>query len=214
MGEFKNMLKARNSAKQSQKEYDTLGKAIKERGKKTVKVPHFSDKKTGQLMVDKKRLGRKIPRVLKVYKGRRNRLAGKVGGIAGKVMLAGAALYGGKKLIDDYDASNEKYAGYGSRVADSFSRLTNFRRRSNEVRVSAQKAGNMIKKELKKVKPDKAELGHLNAKKVKETITADRKKSMETAAKFAGPVVAIGSAAYLKKEYDRAHPTRMTHFIR
>ena len=211
MGEFKDVLKARRESERAKKDYDTLGKAIKDRGNKTVKVPYFSDRKTGELMVDKKNLSKKIRRVGKVYKSRRNRL---IGGVGGKALLLGAAAYGAKTLVDDYDKRTEKYASYPSRVAESFGRLVNLTRKSNEVKASSQKAVRGISEELKKIKPNKNKLGHLNAKKVKEARTAKEKRQLELTAKLTGPAVVIGSGVYLKKKYDDAHPSRMTHFIR
>ncbi len=211
MGEFNDVLKTRKRLKQSKNEVETLGKAIGERGRKTVKVPYFSDKDTGKLMIDRKNLSRKVRRMSKVYKNKRNLFAAKAGG---KALLAGAVAYGGKKLLDDYDSSNEKYAGYPARVKESFGRLVNLRRHSNEVKASAQKAGRMLKKELKKKKPDPGELGHLNAKKVKESITAKRKRRTEMAEAVAGPVLAVGGGVYLKKKYDETPDMRPSHFIR
>ena len=175
MGDFRKILKAKDKLKTSQKEYDTLGKAIEERGSKTIKTPYFSDKKTGELMIDKNKLGKRIPRIKKVYIARRNRM-GK--SLAGKALLAGAAYYGGKKLIEEYDSTHDKYAGYPGRVADSFSRLVNFTRKSNEVKASGQKAAKQIVTELKRAKPDTNKLGHLNAKKVKEAITAKNERQL------------------------------------
>ena len=211
MGEFKDVLKAKNRMKQTDKEVATLGKAIEERGNKTIfKAPYLSDRKTGKLMVEKKTLARKAKRIQKVYKGRRNKM---LRGVGGKALLAGGALYGGKILFDDYN-SREKYASYPSRAGESFARLFNWTRKSNEVKASSQKAAREITKELKKLKPNKNKLGHLNAKKVKEGRTADRKRRTEIAAAIAGPTTVVGSGVYLKKQYDESHPSRVSHFVR
>ena len=155
MGEFKDLLKTRRRVKDSEKELKTIGEAIEQRGRKTIKLPYLSDKKTGEMMVTEKRLSKKVPKMAKIYRGRRNRLIGKTGG---KALLAGAALYGGNKLIEHYDSSPEKYekrAGYPGRVADSLSRLVNFGRGSSEIKRSATKAAKGITREIKKTTPDK-----------------------------------------------------------
>lgn len=211
MGEFKDMLKARRKSERAKTDYDTLGKAIKDRGNRTFKAPYFSDRKTGELMIDKKNLSKRIRRLGKVYKGRRNRL---IGGVAGKTLLLGAAAYGAKTLVDDYDSRTEKYASYPGRVAESFGRLVNLARKSNEVKASSQKAVRGITKELKKPKPNKNKLGHLNAKKVKEARTAKEKRQLELTAKLTGPAVVVGSGLYLKKKYDDSHPARLTSYYR
>lgn len=210
MGEFKNVLKVRNKAKQTEKELENLNKAIRDRGERTLKVPHLSDKKTGEMMIDSKRLSRHASRLSNLYKRKRNIFVGKTGA---KAALAGTAIYGGKKLLDEYGSVNDKQAGYLKRVADSASRLFNFSRKSAEIKDSARKATKEITKELKRKKPDPAELGHLNAKKVKEGISAKNKKLAE-AASVAVPVTAVSSALYLKNKYDESHPSKLTSFHR
>ena len=211
MSRFKEVMTARKNAKDAEKEVGTLGKAINERGQRTVKVPYFSDKKTGKMMIEKKDLSRKVPRLKTIFKSKRNRFVGKTGG---KALLLAGAMYGGKTLIDDYERSNEKYAGYVSRVGDSASRLLKWTRRSNEVKSSSIKAGKQLKEELKRIKPDKNKLGHLNAKKVKEGITAKKKRNLEIAGILAGPATVVAGGVYLKKKYDESHPARMTNYYR
>lgn len=211
MGEFKDMLKARSRTESYKKEHNTINQAIEERGKKTIKIPNYSDKKTGGMMIERKNLSKRIRRVGKLYRGRRNKLVAKTGG---KALLLGGALYGGKVLLDSYDKSQEKYAGYVSRVADSLSRSANFGRGIGEMKLSVQKAGKLIKKELSKKKPSKGELGHLNARKVKDTIRQKKKKNMKRVGQVAGPLAAVGTGVYLKKEYDQSHPARLTSYYR
>ncbi len=211
MGEFKDLRKIKRKAKEADSDAKTLGKAIEERGRKTIKLPHLSDKETGRMMVSQGRLSRKSSRLSKIYKKKRNIFVGKTGA---KAVLAGAAAYGGKRLYDNYNNSIEKQAGYIKRLKDSLGRTLNFTRKSNEIKASSDKARRGIERELKKKKPDKGELGHLNAKKVKEGDSAKKKKNAERAAKVLGPAALVGSGVLIKKKYDEAEPARMTHMLR
>ncbi len=211
MGEFKNIRKLKTRSKEVAGDAEILGEEIKRRGSKTIKIPNASDKKTGDLILKQKRTARTADKLMGLYRRKRNAYMGRAGG---KLALVGAAMYGGKRLIDDHNDGTEKYAGYGRRVKDSLSRVFSSGRTSKEIRSSARKAERDLERTLRRKNPDTAELGHLNAKKVKETAAAKKAKNAEITAKVSAPVVAIGSAAYIKHKYDESEPHRMTHFVR
>ena len=211
MGEFKNIRNMRRNAKSAESEMKTLGKAIEERGNKTIKIPNISDRKTGKMMIEHRNLSKRAPKMMESYIKKRNRFIGKTGL---KAALVGAAAYGGKRLADDYDKSTEKYAGYVKRVGDSLSRKLNFTRKINEIKVSAKEAGKAIKKELRKDKPDVGELGHLNAKKVKESLEVKNKDKAKVSKRVSGAVIIGGTGLYIKKKVDEAVPHRSINYMR
>lgn len=211
MGEFKNIHKLKTRSKEVAEDASVLKEKIQRRGSKTIKIPNFSDKKTGELILKQKSTARTADKLMSMYKRKRNAYIGKTGG---KVALVGAAMYGGQKLIDNYDGSPEKYAGYTNRTKDSIKRVFSFGRTSKEIRSSAHKADRDLKRELRRKKPNTAELGHLNAKKVKETIAADKKEKAVTLAKVSGPAVLISGGYLVKKKIDEAEPHRAVNYMR
>ncbi len=211
MGEFKNIRKLKARSKEVAEDAEILGEKIKRRGSRTIKIPNASDKKTGDLILKQKRTTRTADKLMSMYKRKRNAYMGKTGG---KLALVGAAMYGGKRLIDDHNSETEKYAGYGRRVKDSLGRTFSFGRTSKEIGASARKAERDLKRALRKKDPDTGELGHLNAKKVKETADAASKRKAEIIAKASGPAAVVGGGYLIKKKYDEHEPARPTHFFR
>ncbi len=211
MGEFKNIRKLKARSKEVAEDAEILGEKIKRRGSRTIKIPNASDKKTGDLILKQKKTARTAGKLMNMYKRKRNAYVGKTGG---KIALVGAAMYGGKRLIDDHNSETEKYAGYGKRVKDSLGRTLSFGRTSKEIGASARKAERDLKRALRKKDPDTAELGHLNAKKVKETADAASKRKAEIVAKVSAPAAAVSGGYFVKKKIDESEPARQTHFFR
>ncbi len=211
MGEFKNIRKLKARSKEVAGDAEILGEEIKRRGSRTIKIPNASDKKTGRLILKQKSTAKTANKLMDMYKRKRNAYVGKTGG---KIALVGAAIYGGKRLIEDYDNASEKYAGYGRRLKDSLGRTFSFGRTSKEIGASARKAKKDLKRALRKKDPDTGELGHLNAKKVKETADAEKKRKAEIIAKASGPAAIVGGGYLIKKKYDESEPSRPVRLFR